>query len=124
MVEGDTWAKADQTMTTAILLILAGLFFLKIAWNILTPFVLARRSLVATSGKPVGISMVPIVEISLWLLLVFFSFFSDGSDWLHSPKKVAVWGVATIIGSYIIFLILGFVLGRIVACLKKHRGAK
>lgn len=107
---------------TAVLFIVAGLFFLKIAWNVLTPFVLARRSLVATSGKPAGISMAPFVEVGLWLLLMLISFFSGGSDWLHSPKKVAVWGIATIIGSYVAFAVLGFVLGWFVAHLKKRRG--
>jgi hypothetical protein len=109
-------------MMTAILFILAGLFLLKLVWNILTPFVLARRSLVATSGKPAGISMAPFVEIGLWLLLLLISFLSGGSDWLHSPKKVAVWGIATIIGSYVAFAVLGSLLGWLVAHLKKRRG--
>lgn len=108
-------------MTTALLLIFTVLFFLKLAWNILTPFVLARRSIVADSGKPAGISMFPFVEVGLWLLLILFSFFSCGSDWLHSPKKVAVWGLATIICSYVLFVVFGFTLGWFVARYKQYR---
>lgn len=109
-------------MMTALLSIVAGLFFLKILWNILTPFVLARRSLISTSGKPASISMAPFVEVGLWLLLIFLAFLSDGSDWLHSPRKVAIWGMATIIGSYVVFASVGFVAGWFVAHVKKRQG--
>lgn len=121
IVERNFWTEKGQTMITTVLFIVAGMFFLKIAWNILTPFVLAQRLLIADSGKSSGISMSPYIEICLWLLLMIISIFSGGSDWLHNPKKIAVWGIATIAGSYVILAVLGYVLGWFVSHLKKCR---
>jgi Kef-type K+ transport system membrane component KefB len=97
---------------------------MKILWNILTPFVLVRRRLVTTSDKPTAISMAPFVEIVLWLLLVFLSFFSTGSGLLHSPKKVALLGLVMIVGSYVVFAVLGIALGWCAEQLSKCRKGK
>jgi Kef-type K+ transport system membrane component KefB len=119
MVEGNPQPKADQAMINYLQLIVLGLFLLKILWNVLTPFVLARRLYLTTSEQPASISMAPFVEIALWLLLLLTSFFSDDSNWLNSPNNIALWGICTIIGSYIVFAILGFLLGWFVRQLKK-----
>jgi hypothetical protein len=105
-------------MMVAIQFIVVVLFFLKILWNILTPFVFLNRSF-ANSSKTTGISMAPLVEVGLWLLLILISFLTDGSNWLNSPKKVVIWGIATILGSYVALVPLGW----LVAYIKKHLGA-
>jgi len=101
--------------------IVAVLFGMKIIWNILTPIVLARRSLLATTEKPSGISMAPFVEIVLLLLLILLSALSDGAAWFHHPTQVALWGGGIIVGSYVLFVVLGIGLGWVVAQIKKRR---
>jgi len=110
-------------MITAIMFIVAVLFGLKIAWNIFTPVVLARRSLSATTDKPTGISMAPFVEVVLLLVLILLSAFSGGSAWFHRPMQVALWGAMAIVGSYVLFAVLGVFLGWLVAEIKKRRTA-
>ena len=97
------------------------LFEMKIVWNIFTPIVLARRSLRAPTEKPTGISMAPFVEIALLLLLILVSALSDGSAWFNHPTQVALWGGMTILGSYILFVVLGIGSGFLVAQIKKRR---
>jgi hypothetical protein len=59
--------------------IVLGMFFLKLLWNVLTPFVLAWRGLTGSAKNSGGISMCPFIEIALWLLLIVFSIVIDGA---------------------------------------------
>lgn len=96
---------------SVILSIIAGLFFLKLAWNVLIPIDLARRARASQSDKPAGTSLMPYLEIALWLLWLLLAFFSSGPGWLHSPKMVAIWGGCAILTSYQGFAIVGLALG-------------
>ena len=98
-------------MMSVVLCVVAGLFFLKLAWNVLIPLDLARRARASKSGKPVGTSLMSYLEIALWLLWLLLAFFSVGSGWLHSPKMVAILGGCAILASYLGFAIVGLVLG-------------
>jgi hypothetical protein len=107
-------------MMTVIVFIVAGLFGLKIIWNVLTPFALALRAL-KSSGKTKGISMAPLVEIGLLLLLIFLSAITNGTGLLHQPKIIALWGAFAVLGSYFLFIVLGITLGWLVAVIQKRR---
>jgi hypothetical protein len=105
-------------MMTVIEVIVGGLFGLKIVWNVLTPFALALRAL-KTSGKAKGISMVPFVEIGLLLLLFLLSAITNGTGLLHEPKMAALWGACAVVGSYVLFAVLGMIFGWLVSMLKQ-----
>lgn len=94
-------------MMSVVLCVVAGLFFLKLAWNVLIPLDLARRARGSQSDKPAGTSLMPYVEIALWLVWLLLAFFSRGSGWLHSPKMVAILGGCAILASYLGFAIVG-----------------
>ena len=98
-------------MMSVVLCIVAGLFFLKLAWNVLIPIDLARRARGSQSDKPAGTSLMPYVEIALWLVWLLLAFFSRGSGWLHSPKMVAILGGSAILAFYLGFASVGLVLG-------------
>ena len=98
------------------LLVLAGVFFLKVAWNLTVPFELARRK-----DERAGISLMP-VEIGVWVLWLLLAFFSDGDGWWQTPKMVAVWGGVAILGSYAGMMALGAGLGLLAAARAKRKG--
>lgn len=110
-------------MINSIIIIVAAIFGLKILWNVFTPFVLARRTLLSAGDKPIGISMAPFVEVALLLLLIVLSALSAGSAWFNRPKEVALWGVVVIVSSYVLFVVLGICLGWLVAQIQKRRSA-
>lgn len=99
----------------------AGLFGLKILWNILTPFSLARGLLKDCAKKTGGVTLMPFVEIALLIILIVFSAFSGNSAWFYRPLQVAFWGGVIIVGSYILFIVLGISLGWLVSQIKKRR---
>lgn len=109
-------------MITAIMCIVAVLLGLKIVWNILTPFELFRRALSSSpDAKPSGISMAPFVEIILLLVLIIFSALSSGSAWYNRPLKIALWGIVAIVSSYILLVILTYVLAWFATQFKKRQ---
>lgn len=97
-------------MLTIALFIVSSLFFSKLAWNIMVPFSLEWKRLSTNAKDPVSMSLATILEIGLWLLWMLLAFFSNGSDWLHSPKKIAGWGGCAILASYVCMFALGNVL--------------
>lgn len=105
-----------QGVVSMGLFVLAGVFFLKVAWNLTVPFVLARRK-----DERAGISLMP-VEIGVWVLWLLLAFFSDGDGWWQTPKMVAVWGGVAILGSYAGMMALGAVLGALAAARAKRKG--
>ncbi len=107
--------KEMQGVVSMGLFVLAGVFFLKVAWNLTVPFELARRR-----DERAGISLMP-VEIGVWVLWLLLAFFSDGDGWWQSPKKVAVWGGIAILGSYAAMMPLGAGLGLLAAARAKWK---
>jgi hypothetical protein len=99
------------------LFVLAGVFFLKIAWNLTVPFELARRK-----DEQAGISLMPYFEIGVWVVWLLLAYFSDGDGWWQSPKKVAVWGGVAILGSYAAMMPLGAGLCLLAAARAKRKG--
>ncbi len=108
-------------MITIILYILLGLFGLKLLWNLTIPYELAWRGLRCAGQKSSGITIMPFVEIGLWMLTIGAAALSDGRNWLQSPKNVAVWGGLAIVISYVHLVIAGMIAGWIVSLLKKAR---
>jgi hypothetical protein len=102
-----------------LLLILEGLFCLKIVWNLLTPYVLAMRTLRTDAKRTKGISLAPGVEIALFVLALAISCVVDGSPF-QKPKSIALWGIAMIVASYAHFVVGGAVAGWIVSLLKRR----
>lgn len=101
-----TW----QGVLGAAVWVAAGLFFLKIAWNVLIPFDLMRRGRGAKPGERVGTSLMPYVEIGLWLVWLLLAFFSEGDGWVHSLKTAAVLGGCAILASYELMYAVGYLL--------------
>jgi hypothetical protein len=97
------------------------LFCSKIVWNIFTPIVLARRSLSVTSDKPSGVSMAPLVEIILLLILCLLAAFSSGTAWFNRPMQVLLWGSIAIVVSHVLCGLLAYVLGWLILQIRKRK---
>jgi len=106
---------------TILFWVFTGLFTLKVLWNILTPCALAWELFKRGGNKTRSMTMMPFVEIALLLMMILLSALSDGTAWFNHPTQVAVWGGVIIVGSYVLFVVLGVALGWLVAQIKKRR---
>lgn len=95
------------------------LFWIKIGWNMLTPYVLAAPLFNTAATKIKRISMVPAVEICLWLAAINVSGYVVGASWWHRPDYVAFGGAAVIAASYIHLVLARWVLEKGVAGCKR-----
>ncbi len=96
-------------MINILFLIIALLFFLKLLWNMLTPYVANRalRKFQQQGGaKPGGISMALIVEIVLLFLLVVISLFAGDGWWWPHTMMILLYGGCAIVGSYVLAVII------------------
>lgn len=78
------------------------IFLLKLVWNVLVPYVAERRlrRWKDQGGEaPAAISMAPLIEIFLWVLLVIFSLFIEDSR-LPNTAGVLIYGFFAIVVSY------------------------
>ena len=95
---------ADRPVIERIALVLvSGLFGLKMAWNLAVPYVLTVRSMRTPSGndeQSKGISLMPAVEFILLAVGVILSWAGD-CDWPCNAGGVALYGGAIVVGSYI-----------------------
>jgi hypothetical protein len=109
---------------TAVLFFLEVLFCLKIGWNLLIPYELAWRTLKANAYLNKGISIAPWFEFILLALAVAWAFIAGGAPSFQSPKRIAMWGVAMIIASYVHFFVGGALAGWIVSLIMRRRGSR
>ena len=98
--------------------IFSGLFGLKILWNISTPWILAGELLRSEEKKTRRVTLMPFVECLLLCIIIALSALVSDSSRFHHPLQVAIWGALIIIGSYVIFIVSGVVLGGLVAKIK------
>jgi hypothetical protein len=114
----------EKAMMRALLFFFEALFCLKIAWNLLTPYVLATRMLSAEAKRARGISLAPGVEVVLLVLALIGAFVARGTSSFQSPTRIATWGVLMIVASYVHLLVGGALAGGIVALIKRRREGK
>lgn len=108
-------------MITFALYVLLGLFALKILWNLTLPYKMAAMLSKCAGQRTSTVTFMTFVEIVLLLLAIGTAALSDGKNWLHSPKNIAVWGGVAIVISYVHLVIMGMILGWIISSLKKRR---
>lgn len=96
-------------MSTVIFAVAAGLFCMKVSWNLLVPYLLAVRSYTGKS-ESAGISLVPMLEIALLLVAVGASALMDRA-WPLDPGGVALLGATAIVASYGHLLLAGMISG-------------
>jgi hypothetical protein len=89
--------------------IAAGLFCLKILWNVSLPYALARR--LTRTGTDQGVSLMPGLEIALLAAAVVFTALAGPGRPL-SAGGAAVIGVATMLASYGHLIVVGRLLAR------------
>jgi hypothetical protein len=94
------------------------LFFLKIGWNLIMPYALAYRSLKA-DGQARGVSLLPVLEVILWLVALGLSIGVDSNNPIHSTKMIGVGGLVVIVGCLVHFVVAGAVSGWVVSRLKR-----
>lgn len=95
-----------------------GAFSLKMAWNVLTPLELLRRELAASDGVKRGISLTIVPDVFLFGLLLSLSIAGSGTGWHNSPRKVALLGGLTLIGSYALMIICSWIASQLLGRLK------
>lgn len=86
------------------------IFLLKLVWNVWVPYVAERRlrRWKDQGGEaPAAISMAPLVEIFLWVLLVIFSLFIGEDSGLPNTAGVLIYGFLAIVVSYVFAAIVG-----------------
>jgi len=97
---------------TILLVIIMGIFCLKIVWNFGVPYELLRRQFNKDPKKRGGgISMMTFVEVFLLVAGIVLSAIAQGNSWLHSPKNVALWGGLVLVASYLHFILAGMFCG-------------
>jgi Kef-type K+ transport system membrane component KefB len=94
-----------------ILWLIVGLFCVKIVWNLGVPYVLLRRPIDDKTGRSRGVSMATAIEFFFLIVAIGVSACTTGDGWLHQPLKVASYGMAAIIASYLHLVIVGIVGG-------------
>jgi hypothetical protein len=104
-------------MTTVGFFVLAGLFAMKILWNLAVPYFLATSAFRSPENRGKGISLMPAVEVIFLGGAVVLSYFR-GSAWPWNAAGVALIGAAMIIGSYAHMVVAGGLAGWIA---EKHR---
>lgn len=105
-------------------LILSGvlaLFALKIAWNLSVPYVLAYRSW-RKGGEASSSSLMPVLEVALWLLALLLSFTVDSERLVHSSIWIGIGGLAVILLSLVHFVVVGAALGWVIGRREQRRG--
>jgi hypothetical protein len=106
-------------MTRVVFFVLAGLFCLKILWNLTVPYMIARRSFRSEGSKPKGVTLMPIVEVVLLGASVALAV-PMRADWPLSPRGVLSWGALILVGSYIHLFVVGSIAGWIAQVLRKR----
>lgn len=84
-----------------VFIVIAGLFCLKLVWNLATPWELLRRPL-NSQGEPRRITLVTFVEMGLLAVAVLVSWLGDGQTWGWGPARVALFGGALFVASYLL----------------------
>jgi hypothetical protein len=108
---------------TIVLYVLAGLFCLKILWNLCVPYALALRPIKASTGATRGISLMPAVEVALLRLTAAAAALASGSTPFHSLKNVAVVGTIAVVGSYVHVMLMGMLVGWVAENVRRRREA-
>jgi hypothetical protein len=106
---------------TIVLYGLAGLICLKILWNLCVPYALALGPVDANTGTSRRISLMPIVEVALLLLMLAATRLASASSAMHDSTNVAVVGVIMIVGSYVHLVLAPVVVGWIAANVRRRR---
>ena len=99
-----------------IFYIAAGLFVLKLIWNVGVPVDMFLRRGQMKNGS--GVSLMPSIEVALMITLFICSFFIDGNTFHYRPIGVLLMGSGSIALSYILMLVIG----RILKEVANHRG--
>jgi len=97
-------------VTTVAFIAVAGLFLMKILWNLTVPYALAARAFGTKQSRASGISLIPGVEAVLLTVAVLLSLVR-GAAWPWNPGGVALIGMAMIIGSYVHLVVAGAIAG-------------
>lgn len=89
------------------------LFLLKLLWNILVPYIAEREYIkwMRIGGiKPSNISLAPIIEILLLIILCPFYYFSNKLIYNRSTFEIFIIGLLLIVASYLIAILVGRIL--------------
>ena len=89
--------------------VIAGLFVLKLIWNVGVPIDIFLRSRKGKFKKESGVSLMP-VEVLLLIILFVCSFYLNDDNFYCRPLGVLLIGIVSVAFSYILMLVIGKVL--------------
>jgi hypothetical protein len=112
-------ASAEMNYITYIV---AGLFAIKIIWNLIVPYDLAIKSLRAKDGRRPGTSLMPLVELGLLGGIAALSSVDGRALWSWTVGRTLFVGVTIIIASYTHMLVAGILAGWIISRIRKRPG--
>lgn len=110
-------------MTQFVFLLAVGMFGLKLLWNILVPYALAIRAYRARDEQTSGISLMPGIEILLWIVAVALAFALNRA-WPWSPLGVATLGGAAMVVSHVHLVVGGGIANWAVRVLRRRIGGE
>jgi hypothetical protein len=96
------------------------LLIVKIIWNFGVPYILAYRRLKHSQTESQGISLMPYMEISFWLISMLFALILNDKSWLGHVENVALFGCIAIVLSYLHLFIMSFFLGHLITWREKR----
>jgi len=88
----------------------AGLFCMKILWNLVVPYALAVRAYKERDVPSKGVSLMPMVDVVLLAACVALAFITRAT-WPWSPGGVLILGGGALIGSYLHLILVGGIAG-------------
>ncbi len=94
----------------ALCVLIAVLFGAKILWNLIIAYVLAWEFVQADSKETRHISLMPGIEIGLFVFMLCLSWFIGG-NFVLDPESVLRNGLIAIVLSYLHLVLIGFVGG-------------
>ncbi len=94
---------------SVLLAIVVGFLFVKTLWNLALPFVLHLPS----QQDENGISLMPYLDVALWLAALAISAFVQEGAWWQETWLIAVLGPALLVAGIVNFCLVGLLLGMV-----------
>jgi hypothetical protein len=103
-----------------VTLIVVALFIMKLLWNLTVPYVLAVRLWRTKTVDKVSTSFMTFIELTLLGIIAILSLFDNGSPLSWTIGTTLLVGGGLIAGSYVHFVVAGFLVSWIGSKLHKR----
>ena|SRR5882724_10625104 len=111
-------------MIELILVVTMAILLLKIVWNLSIPYILFIRSINNRAMNRGGISLMPLVDITLIVIIITLSFIAQNSSWPWSAGCIAFGCGISTMGSYLHLVVAGAIMGCVARKIHKRKSTE